>query len=201
MSKRGIVLCCVLAAASASLAGCVGTAVGAGAVTATAALEERGLRGAANDLRIRAEINTLWLDHDVDMYSEADVTVYEGRVLLTGIVPTEQARQDAVRLAWQADGTKEVINEIRVGEVTGVTDDARDGWITAQLSSRLALDEKVQSINYAIETVDGVVYLMGIAQDEAELRRVRNHARDISYVRRVVSYVRLKGDAGRKAAR
>jgi len=194
MTRRGAALCCVAAVLlAAPLAGCVETAVGAGAMTATAAAEERGIGGSARDLRIRAEINALWLDRDLEMYRNADITVREGRVLLTGIVATPKARLDAVRLAWQPDGVREVINEIRVGKTTGLGTDARDSLITAELRSRLVFDKKIQAINYAIETVDGVIYLMGIAQNQAELRRVRNHARGIGYVRRIVSYVRIKG--------
>jgi osmotically-inducible protein OsmY len=42
-----------------------------------------------------------------------------------------------------------------------------------------------------------VVYLMGIAQNRAELQRVTNHARNLSYVRKVESFVRLKDDPRR----
>ncbi len=198
MAKHGIAFCCVLALAAVPLAGCVGTAIGAGAMTATAAAEERGLKQAAADLRIRVEINTLWLNRDVEMYRAAGITVHEGRVLLTGIVATQGARGDAVRLAWQAGGVRDVINEIKIGKATVLATDARDGWITTRLKSRLVFDDRVQAINYSIETVSGVVYLMGIAQDKAEIRRVRNHARDITYVRRVVNYVRLKDDPRRR---
>jgi len=198
MVKRGIGLCCAVALLAAPLAGCVETVVGAGAMTATAAAEERGLKAAAIDLRIRATINGLWLDKNLEVFRTASITVYEGRVLLTGVVATPEIRGEAVRLAWQAEGVREVINEIEVGKPTEIGSDARDGWITAKLKSRLAFDEKVQAINYAIETVRGVVYLMGIAQNKAELARVRNHARDIGYVRRVVSYVMLKDDPRRR---
>ena len=96
---------------------------------------------------------------------------------------------NAVRLAWQAKGTKEVINEIRVSNVNSITDYARDGWISAQLKTALALDKQVAAINYSIEVVRGSVYLLGIAVTPTELERVKNHARQIKYVRRVVSYV------------
>jgi osmotically-inducible protein OsmY len=43
---------------------------------------------------------------------------------------------------------------------------------------------------------NGVVYLMGIAQDRAELDRVVDHARNIGLVTKVVSYVRIKGQGG-----
>ena len=55
-------------------------------------------------------------------------------------------------------------------------------------------DSKIKAINYAIDTVNGTVYLMGVAQNEWELSLVSNHARSLDYVRRVVSHVRIKSD-------
>ena len=37
---------------------------------------------------------------------------------------------------------------------------------------------------------------MGIAQSQAELDRIRNHARQIRYVRRIISHVRIKDAKG-----
>ena len=180
--------------------GCAGLVIGAGATVATSAAEERGISGAARDLAIEATITSLWVDSDQDMVAGLDVTVSEGRVLLTGTVPTPEQRLRAVRLAWRAAGVKTVINEIQVGEAGGITGFARDSWITAQLISRLSFDREVDYINYTVETVNRIVYLMGIAQDRAEIDRVTTHARHVPYVRRVVSHVRLKGYPGRSPA-
>ena len=117
--------------------------------------------------------------------------------MLTGKVRTHRMRLDAVRLAWQAKGIEEVINEIVVTDKGGVGEYARDAWVTTQLMGRLLFDGEVRAINYSIETVAGTVYLMGIAQNRTELDRVTNHARNIAYVRRVVNYVRLKDDPAR----
>lgn len=179
------------------LAGCVGAAVGAGAIATSAAVQERGLKGGIDDTVIRARINSLWLDHDVDMYRLVSLSVVEGRVLLTGQVRLPQMRIDAVRLTWKAKGVREVINEIKVTDEGGIISYARDGWISTQLKSRLLFDKKILSINYSIETVNGAVYLMGIAQNQEELDRVTNHARTLRYVKRVVSYVQLKDDPRR----
>jgi osmotically-inducible protein OsmY len=65
---------------------------------------------------------------------------------------------------------------------------------TTQLRSKLLLDKNVRAINFNVETVNGVVYLIGIAQDQAELERVTNHARTITNVVKVVSHARLKDD-------
>jgi osmotically-inducible protein OsmY len=183
------------------LSGCVGAAIGAGASVATAASEERGLNNAARDLAIRTKISAMWLDHSDALLTSADISISEGRVLLTGSVPTQKMRVAAVRLAWKAAGVKEVINEIQVTSSGGTSGFARDGWISTKLKTRLTLDNQVVSINYSIDTVGGTVYLMGIAQNAAELERVRNHARQIKYVRRIVSHVIMKNDPRRKVNR
>ncbi len=85
----------------------------------------------------------------------------------------------------------EVINEIEVKDKSSLTDSAQDIWIATQLKAKILIDSEVSSINYSIETVNGIVYLIGIAQNQAELDRVTNHARNIRYVEKVVSYVRL----------
>ena len=177
------------------LGGCVGVAVGAGATAGVAAYQERGIEAAAIDLNLEAQIVNLWLQKDEMLTLKLGVEAYESRILLTGVVEDPEMRADAVRLAWKVIGVKEVINEIQVTSDSGIVDLARDSWITTQLKSKLTLDNKVLAINYAIETVNGIVYLIGIAQNQDELDRVIAHSRTISYVRRVISHVRVKGTA------
>jgi osmotically-inducible protein OsmY len=181
------------------LAGCspTGAAVGGAAAAGVAAAQERGLQGALSDTEIRLQINHLWLRESETLFRKVNLQVQEGRVLLSGVVPDPETRVAAVRLAWQADGVREVINEIEVADTSSLTDKVRDASIAAKLKTRLLLDRDVQSINYSIEVVNQTIYLMGIAQDRAELERVVGHAKDLAYVRRVVSYVRLK-DAPRE---
>ena len=93
-----------------------------------------------------------------------------------------------------------MINEIEVNDTSGLSDLARDTWISTQLKSTLLFDKDVSAIDYSIETVNQVIYLMGVAESQAELDRVIGHAKDISYVRRVVSYVLLKDDPARNAS-
>jgi osmotically-inducible protein OsmY len=101
-------------------------------------------------------------------------------------------RADAVRLAWSAKGVKEVINELQLADPGGVSGFARDTWISTQLKFALLFDKQVSSINYSIETVRGTVYLIGLAQGRVELDRVMNHARGLSYVKKVLNYVQIK---------
>lgn len=182
----------VIVLLGASLQGCVSAVIGAGATAGAAAMEERGLSGAADDRASRLRINALLSDKDERLWRKVGMQVYMGRVLLTGTVETEAMRADAVRLAWSAKGVKEVINELQLADPGGVSGFARDTWISTQLKFALLFDKQVSSINYSIETVRGTVYLIGLAQDRVELDRVMNHARGLSYVKKVVNYVQIK---------
>ena len=175
------------------LSGCAGAVIGAGATTGVAAYQERGIEGVAKDLQIEARIIGNWFQFEHTLPSKVSVEVYEGRALLTGAVAAPQIRADAVRLAWKALEVKEVINEIQVSGSGDVFDLARDSWITAQLKSKITFDENILAINYFIETVNGIVYLIGIAQNQAELDRVQDHGRALSHVKKIISHVRLKG--------
>ena len=170
----------------------IGAVVGVGAAAGVAAYQERGIDGVARDLKIATKIKDKFLQFDHKLFVDIGIEVYEARVLLTGHVADEDVRAAAVRLAWQGDGVKEVINEIIVADDGSMINSARDAWITGQLHSKLTFDDNILAINYAIETVGGVVYLIGIAQSGDELERVKNHARSISYVRHIISHVRIK---------
>lgn len=172
----------------------MGAAVGAGATLGVAAAQEGGIPAATTDAAIRIQINDFWFRHNVDMYRKLSLTIKEGRVLITGVLQDPDMRVDAVRLAWQANGVRQVINEITIENSGGITGYMTDTWITTQLKSKLLIDKRVQSINYSVDTVKGTVYLMGVAQDQKELDRVIDHARNMRYVKNVVSYVRLRGE-------
>lgn len=181
----------LILAAGLAVSGCAPLVVGGAGTAAVAASEHRGLKGFASDTQIRASINHLWLQHSLDMTNRIGLTIDQGRVLLTGRAADAQMRLDAVRLVWQVEGVQEVINEIQIDNGAGIVDSARDTWISTQLRTRLTFDGDIHSQNYSIDTVDGVVYLMGVATTQAELDRVIQHARSVANVQRVVNYVRL----------
>jgi osmotically-inducible protein OsmY len=175
----------------------VGVAVGAGATGAVSASQERGIEGGASDTSIRTAINYLWLDYSGDMYHQLNLQIWEGRVLLTGVLSNETYRAEAVARAWRAKGVKEVIDETVVDKSGSTGSFARDQWITAQLKSKLLFEKNVFSVNFSFETVRGVIYMLGVAQDQQELEIVLNYARNIEYVQRVVNHVLLKSDPRR----
>lgn len=195
LGRRSLLLC-VFVFAGIALQGCtpMGVATGVGAATGIAAAKEGGLKRAVQDVQIEATINDLWFKYNVDTFLKLNLTVEQGRVLVSGVVQEPQHRVEAIRLAWQAPHVVQVINEIRVADSEGIKGYVRDTWISAQLRTSLLLDRDIQSINYTIDTVQANVYLMGNAQDQDELNKVIEHARTTKYVEQVISYVKMLGD-------
>lgn len=171
----------------------IGMAAGAGATLGIASAKEGGIPSAANDLRIKALISEKWFSYKIDTFRQLNLTVDQGRVLLTGTVQSPDDRVEAVRLAWQVSGVKQVINEIRVADSEGLGGYVKDTWISTRLRTEMTFDKEIDAINYSIDTVNGTVYLMGVSKSQAELDAVVSTARTISGVKQVVTYVKPMG--------
>ncbi|WP_168464223.1 BON domain-containing protein [Wolbachia endosymbiont of Ctenocephalides felis wCfeT] len=175
--------------------GCTTLLIGGLVATATATaitMQDKSLGNIIDDTAMVIKINKGLLKHG--LFSSIKAKVSEGRVLLIGNVDTPEKQLTAEKVAWGQKEVKEVINEIRVTPIhmSSILDTTVDGLITAEIKTRLLSKRNIKSINYSVNTIDGVVYLMGIAQDKAELKAVIAIARKVKGVKQVVSYVRYR---------
>lgn len=193
-----VLTCALLVVSGVGLGGCTALLVTGAATGGVVAAQERSVGDAVDDFTVRSELNRLFFEENLDLYQDVSFNVTEGRVLLKGAVELPDSRIRASELAWQARGVREVNNEIQVTDRGGIIDYARDTWISAQLRTGMLIDKEILSINYNVETINGVIYLAGIAQDQPELDRVLDRARNIQYVRQVVSHVVMKDDPRRE---
>ena len=191
-------LCILAIALPGALGGCavavIGGLAGAGA-TGYAVGQERGLTGGIDDFTIRQNVQEAWAQAQPSVPTDLGITVYEGRVLLTGNVPTPELKVTAEQAASRSEGVRAVYNEIEVGPGAGTWDGTKDAWITTRVRSDLVFDSDIRSLNYTIETANRSVYLIGSARTQAELERATSLARNIPGVRRVVSYVEVRPGA------
>ena len=197
MNRTPLYMPLILIIGSLILSGCTSALVGGAAAVGVAAAQERTVGSAIDDATIEFKIKDLFLEKSDRLFTRVSVDSVEGRVLLSGTVQTPDNRVDIARLTWQVDGVKEVFNEVEVGDRGGLIDYFKDVRIANELRLKLLADKEVANVNYSVETVNGVIYLMGIGQDQAELERVTSHASNIKGVVRVVSFVVLKDDARR----
>lgn len=189
----------ILVAAALALAACAPAAVGGGAVVAHSVVQERSTMDALNDSSIKISIKNALLNHSGRLFGDVGVDVVEGRVVLTGSVPTREDKVEAARIAWATEGVGSVEDELEVREDSGTMAYLRDARISNTLRLKLLTDTKVSSVNYNVETVDGVVFLTGLARSKTELERVVWRARQIKGVERVVSHVLTVDDPRRLA--
>ena len=173
------------------LGGCVVAAVGtAGAVGLTAA-QDKTMGQALDDANVSNQIKAKLLSENTEKFSEVDVEVANGLVLLSGRVNFPEDRVKAEGIAWSAALTKDVANEIKIEPPGGFIANVSDEVITGRVRARLIGSKTVKSLNFNIETYDGIVYLMGTARSAKELKKAAEEASVVAGVKQVVSYVRL----------
>jgi osmotically-inducible protein OsmY len=192
--RRVLSLTIVAGALAPMLAGCVYVGVAAGVAAVSAARQERTIGNAVDDIRIKTTLSQKLVDRSAGNFVNVSSTVIEGRVLLTGRVDSPEARLDATRIAWSIEGVRKVDNDIEVTEDGQWLNRPMDIYIRTKLSADLLADMDIRDVNYTIDVVNGVVYLTGVGQDQAEIDAVIAHARDIPQVTRVENYVVLKTD-------
>ena len=155
--------------------------------------DERNFARSVNDVSAERVIKARMARADGFKLSGVNVDVREGVVLLAGNVQRQEDRIEAERIAWSAPRVDQVGNEILMKDKQGAIRNAKDGLLTTSVKTRLTADKYVKSRNINVETHDGVVYLLGVARNQAELERAAEIASKTRGTREVISYVKVAG--------
>ncbi|MBK0400486.1 BON domain-containing protein [Limibaculum sp. M0105] len=194
------------AAATLALCACVASGcapvavIGTSTVVAHSVAQERTTFDALTDTEIEISLANRLANHSGELYRDVSVDVIEGRVVLTGSVPRREDKVTATRIAWETPSVVEVTDELTVKGDSGTGAYIDDVAISNRVRYELFTDLNVRSINFNVETVDGVVHLTGLARSQRELERVVNHARSVNGVKRVVSHILTIDDPRRRVA-
>ncbi|WP_316013873.1 BON domain-containing protein [Roseobacter sp. HKCCA0434] len=182
---------------AALLSGCAPVVIGGIGAGAMSAAQTRSTGEALTDAEIKLRINDALFQRDSTLFSRVQTSVTEGRVVLLGAVADGQERMLAEEVTRAIPEVREVTNELVVAD-RGWRDIARDTRIDAEIAGRMLAAEDILSINYDVETINGVAHVMGLAQDSAELARVTDLVSRVSGVRQVVSHALLVTDPRRR---
>ncbi len=174
-----------IATASALLAGCAPILV-AGAVggTALVATDRRSAGAQVDDESIELKIaNNIGAGFGDQVH--VNVTSYNGVVLLTGEVPTQDSLNSIVEIAHKTPKVRTVHNELLIGPVASVGSRTNDSYITAKVKSRFVEANKFAATHVKVVTERQVVYLMGLVR-HSEADAAAQIAATTSGVTRVV---------------
>ena len=179
------------------LQGCVPAVIGAGAAAGVMTAHDRRSTGAQAD-----DEGLEWkaAQQVPDAYKEnahVNFTAFNRRLLITGEVPSEEARNAIGERVGKLDGVKEVFNETVVGAASSLSTRTNDSYVTSKVKARL-VDEKTLSANHIkVVTEASIVYLMGIVT-EREGKVAVAVTRTTAGVRKVVNLTEVISDAEAK---
>ena len=177
-----------LAVAATVLTGCaaavVGGAAAAGGMVATDRRSATQLADQAIELRASSAIN----DALGDKRGHVSVTSYYRKVLVTGEVATQEARQRAGAAVAATPDVASVINELAVMPESSLKQRSEDTLVTGRVKAKLIDANGVPSNSIKVVTERGTVYLMG-RLTEREEALATEVARTTPGVQRVVRII------------
>ena len=175
----------LVTAASILLSGCVPLVVGAAvAGTALVVADRRSVGAQADDEAIELKISNNVGGTFGDRV-HVNATSYNGIVLLTGEVPTQELKASVQEIARTTPKVRRVVDELAVGAVTSVGARSNDSYITSKVKARLVEANKVPANLVKVVTERQIVYMMGILS-HAEADAATQIAATTSGVVRVV---------------
>ncbi len=164
----------ILSAAPLSLSGCA---------------MSRSLSASFQDMDANEAIDArLGEDQQYD-FGDVDLTVFEGRAMLTGTVRDAAAQRRLVEHALRTENVVQVIDETLIGDKTSFGRGLGDARIDAALRTRLTANSKVRGGDVKFAVSQGAVYLIGVARDREALESILKTARAVGDVSLVVSHI------------
>lgn len=168
------------------LQACAAAVVAGGASAVTSASDRRTLGSQIDDssIVVKAE-RALEANKTLEEKAHINVNSYNGILLLTGQAPSQDLVDTASALVKGIQGTKDVQNQIRVGNPISFTTRSRDSWITTRVKSLLVADKEVSALDIKVITESGEVFLMGLVSS-SEADKAVEIARHVNGVSRVI---------------
>jgi osmotically-inducible protein OsmY len=177
-------------AASAVVSGCAALAVGGVAATAVVASDRRMTDVIATDERIEIQSGQA-LSKKFGDTAHINVTSFNKQVLLTGEVPTAEAKAEAESIVAKQPDVRTVFNELVVGPNSTLPNRSNDAYITSEVKARMTAAGKFNPLHVKVVTEANTVFLMGLVtrqegQDASEVARTSNGVRRVV---RVFEYI------------
>ena len=125
------------------------------------------------------------------------VKVLDGNIFLSGKVEEPEEKLKVIKMAWETKGVRSVKSAITIKGQNNFKNQAKDVLITSQLRTALLFNKLTKSSNYTIDTINGKVYVFGIAMTKDEKKKVISEANEIHGVKEVVPSIMLVEDLSR----
>ncbi len=167
------------------------TVVDVGNAVSTTFSSSRSFKEQMLDHKIKAQIIDEFVEQDADFISNLSVTVYNRKVLLTGLLPSIDKVADAVKSAWSAPEVEQVINNIIIDIDPSLNDASKDAYLRNRVARKLLFTSQISSSNYKFKVVNRVLYIIGEYQNEQEKAILDYSLKQVDGIKKIVSYITL----------
>ena len=164
--------------------------VAAGVTTgALATFDRRSYGTQTEDESIEWKASTL-VNEKLGDKAHINFTSFNRKVLLSGEVPSEEARAEAERLTAGVANVDGVYNELVVGPASSFSDRSNDSFITSKVKSRSVDSGKFNPVHVKVITERGSVFLLGLVT-QTEANAAIHVARTTAGVKKVVNLLEI----------
>ena len=123
--------------------------------------------------------------------------VLDGNIFLSGKVEEPEEKLKIIKTAWETKGTRSVQSTITIKGKSNFKSTAKDILITSQLKTALIFNKLTKASNYTIDTIEGKIYIFGIAMTKDEKEKVLSEADQIHGVKDVIPSIYLVEELSR----
>ena len=123
--------------------------------------------------------------------------VLDGNIYLSGKVDEPEEKLKIIKMAWETKGVRSVQSTITIKGNNNFKSTAKDILITSQLRTALIFNKLTKATNYTIDTINGKIYIFGIAMTKKEKEKVISEADQIHGVKDVVPSIYLVEELSR----
>ena len=123
--------------------------------------------------------------------------VLDGNIYLSGKVDEPEEKLKIIKMAWETKGARSVQSTVTIKGNSNFKSTAKDILITSQLRTALIFNKLTKSTNYTIDTINGKIYIFGIAMTKKEKEKVISEADQIHGVKDVIPSIYLVEELSR----
>ena len=123
--------------------------------------------------------------------------VLDGNIYLSGKVDEPEEKLKIIKMAWETKGARSVQSTVTIKGNSNFKSTAKDILITSQLRTALIFNKLTKATNYTIDTINGKIYIFGIAMTKKEKEKVISEADQIHGVKDVIPSIYLVEELSR----
>ncbi len=143
-----------------------------------------------SDSELKSKINDELASLEGDLQNRVELAVQDGMVIVIGYVQNEAQHNAVINAVKRVGGYIELIDKVEISSKPDTL--VRDTITTGKVKAYLMRPFNGMAVgDYAVTTVNQVVYIVGTAKSEAEKKRIIDYTKSLSNVNKIVSHIKV----------